>query len=150
MTGTQIVHVPFKGSADAVTAVARGDALVAFSNLPVAVPQMKAGKVRAIAVTSAERSSGLAELPTLAEAGVAGYEMSTWFGLLAPAGTPVEIVRRLDESVAKFMAQPATLERLRAMGAEPAKEGPVAFAALMQRDFEKWGVLIRKANIRAE
>lgn len=150
MTGTELVHVPFKSSADAVMAVMRGDALVAFSNMPVALPQVRAGKVRAIAVTSATRSSSLPDLPTLAEAAIAGYDVSTWFGLLAPAGTPPEIIRALDQVAARFLSTPEAKERLRAMGAEPADEGPAAFAKIVSSESAKWGDLIRKANIRPE
>jgi tripartite-type tricarboxylate transporter receptor subunit TctC len=89
-------------------------------------------------------------VPTVAESGVPGYEVSTWFGLLAPAGTPEPIVRRLDEATRKFLALPQTREKLLSMGAEPVDEGPAAFAAVLRRDWDKWGEVVRKANIRAE
>jgi tripartite-type tricarboxylate transporter receptor subunit TctC len=150
MTGTDIVHVPFKGSTDAAMAVVSGDALVDFANIAVVLPQVKAGKLRAIAVTSATRSSNLPDVPTVSEAGVRGYDVSTWFGLLAPAGTPPEIIRILDEATQRLVALPESRERLRVMGAEPADEGPKAFAALLSSDSAKWGEVVRNANIRAD
>ena len=150
ITGVDLVHVPYKGSADAVMAVVKGESLVAFANMPVAMPHVKAGKLRALAVTGANRSTVLTDLPTVAESGVQGYELSTWFGLLAPAGTPPEIVSKLDESTRRFLASPAAKERLALLGGDPADEGPDAFRSTIRADYAKWGDLIRKANIRAE
>jgi tripartite-type tricarboxylate transporter receptor subunit TctC len=150
MTGVELVHVPYKSSADSVMAVVAGDALVTFGNMAVALPQVKAGKLRAIAVTGTRRSSNLPDVPTVAEAGIGGYEVSTWFGLLAPAGTPPEVVRRLDEATRNFLAQPQTRERFAAAGAEVVDEGPDAFAAVIRIDTAKWADLIRKANLRME
>ena len=150
LTGTSLTHIPYKGSADAVMAVVTGDAQVSFANMAVALPQVKAGRLRALAVTGAERVVGLPDVPTVAEAGVDGYEVSTWFGLLAPAATPRAIVARLDEATKRIVSQPAVRERAAALGAELADEGPAAFAARIRGDYEKWGALIRQKNIRAE
>jgi tripartite-type tricarboxylate transporter receptor subunit TctC len=150
MTNTDLVHVPFKGSADAAMSVVTGDALVAFGNMSVVLPHVKGGKLRAIAVTSATRSSTLPEVPTVAEAGVGGYEVSTWFGLLAPAGTSPEVIHALDQAAQRFLSSPETKERLRSTGAEPADEGPEAFAQLLQSEYAKWGAVVRKANVRAD
>jgi tripartite-type tricarboxylate transporter receptor subunit TctC len=150
MTGADIVHIPFKGSTAAGLAVVTGDALVDFGNIAAVLPQVRAGKLRAIAVTSRTRSSNLPEVPTVSEAGVAGYDVSTWFGLLAPAGTSPEIIRILDQATQRLVALPHNKERLRVMGAEPADEGPRAFAALVSSDSAKWGEVVRKANIRAD
>jgi tripartite-type tricarboxylate transporter receptor subunit TctC len=150
MTGTDIVHVPFKGSTDAGLAVVTGDALVDFGNIAAVLPQVKAGKLRAIAVTSRTRSSSLPDVPTMSEAGVTGYDVSTWFGLLAPAATPPDVVRVLDQATQRLLALPQTKERLRLTGAEAADDGPKAFAALVSRDFAKWGEVVRKADIRAD
>ena len=150
MTGVELVHVPYKNSADSVTAVAKGEALVTFGNMAVALPQVRAGKLRAIAVTGRERSSNLPDVPTVSEAGIGGYEVSTWFGLLAPAGTPDTVVDRLDRATQRFLAQQDTRERLAKAGAEVADEGPQAFAATIRGDLVKWGELIRKANLRVE
>jgi tripartite-type tricarboxylate transporter receptor subunit TctC len=150
MTGVELVHVPYKSSADSVMAVTKGEALVSFGNMAVALPQVKAGKLRAIAVTSKTRSANLPEVPTVEEGGVRGYEVSTWFGLLAPAGAPAHIVRKLDETTRRFLEQPEVRERFAAAGADVADEGPDAFAALLRADTAKWGELIRKANLRME
>ncbi len=150
MTGADLLHVPFKNSSDAALAVVKGEALVAFGNLSAVLPQVQAGKLRAIAVTSAARYPGLPDLPTVAEEGVPGYEVSTWFGLFAPAGTPAEVVRRIDVALHGYLATPDTRQRLRAVGAEAADLGPDAFATLVRTDYAKWGPVIQKANIRAE
>ena len=150
MTGVELVHVPYKSSADSVMAVVTGDALVTFGNMAVALPQVKAGKLRAIAVTGTQRSPNLPDVPTVSEAGIGGYEVSTWFGLLAPAGTPPEVIRRLDDATRRFLAQPQTRERFIAAGAEVVDEGSEAFAAVIRSDTAKWGELIRRNNLRIE
>jgi tripartite-type tricarboxylate transporter receptor subunit TctC len=150
MTGTHMVHVPFKGSTASAMAVVTGDALVSFGNMAAVMPQVKAGKLRAIAVTGSARSFNLPDVPTVAEAGVPGYEVSTWFGLLAPAGTPAEVIRTLDVATQKFLARPETRERLAGMGAEGVDEGPAAFAERVRADYAKWGEVVRNANIRID
>jgi len=150
MTGTALVHIPYKSSMESVIAVVAGDALVAFGNVTASMPQIRAGKLRALAVTGASRYPGLPEVPTVAESGVSGFEVSTWFGLLAPAGTPAEIVTALDEATRRFLSSPEGKERLRAMGTEAADVGPRAFAELIRGEYAKWGEVVRKANVRAE
>jgi len=150
MTGTALVHIPYKSSMESVIAVVAGDALVAFGNVTASMPQIRAGKLRALAVTGLSRYPGLPEVPTVAESGVSGFEVSTWFGLLAPAGTPVEIVTALDEATRRFLSSPEGKERLRAMGTEAADVGPRAFAELIRGEYAKWGEVVRKANVRAE
>jgi tripartite-type tricarboxylate transporter receptor subunit TctC len=150
MTGTALVHIPYKSSMESVIAVVAGDALVAFGNVTASMPQIRAGKLRALAVTGASRYPGLPEVPTVAESGVSGFEVSTWFGLLAPAGTPVEIVTALDEATRRFLSSPEGKGRLRAMGTEDADVGPRAFAELIRGEYAKWGEVVRKANVRAE
>ena len=150
MSGIEIVHIPFKSSVDAAMAVVTGDALVDFGNIAAVLPQVKAGRLRAIAVTSGTRSSSLPEIPTVSESGVSGYEVSTWFGLLAPAGTPPDVIRILDEATHRLLSLSETRERLRVMGAEPSDVGPKAFAELIRSEHAKWGAVVRKANIRAD
>jgi len=150
MTGVDVVHVPFKNSTQSALAVVQGDAFVSFGNMAAVMPHIKGGKLRAVAVTSATRASSMPDVPTVAESGVPGYEVSTWFGLLVPAGTPPEIVRKLDDATRNVLASPQARERFKSMGAEPADEGPVAFAASLRSDWEKWGGVVRKADIRAE
>jgi tripartite-type tricarboxylate transporter receptor subunit TctC len=150
MTGTELVHVPYKSSALSAGAVLSGDVLVAFENMPVVLGLVKAGKLRALAVTGAARSTSLPDVPTLAETTVKGYDVFTWFGLLAPAAIPRELVSKLDEATQRFLSSSEAKERIRALGAEPADEGPEAFEQLMRAETEKWGVLIRAAKIRAD
>ncbi len=150
MTDTNLVHVPYKSSALSATAILAGEALVAFENIPAVLGMVKGGKLRALAVTSAVRSSSLLDVPTVAEAGVKGYAVSTWFGLLAPVGTPSETIRVLDETARRVLTTTETRERIRAMGAEPADEGSQAFAALIRSESAMWGVVIRKANVTIE
>jgi tripartite-type tricarboxylate transporter receptor subunit TctC len=150
MTQTLLVHVPYKSSAESVAAVVTGDAQLSFANMTVAVPAVKAGRVRPIAVTGPARSPFLPDVPTVAEAGVAGFEVLTWFGLFAPAGTPAAIVRSLDESIARWLETPEMQERLRAMGAEAGNEGPEAFARRIRAESAKWGALVREAKLRAD
>jgi tripartite-type tricarboxylate transporter receptor subunit TctC len=150
ITGTDIVHVPFKGSTQSALAVATGDVLVSFGNLAAVMPHLKSGKLRALAVTSTARSTSMPQVPTLTESGVEGYEVSTWFGLLAPAGTPIAIVQALDEATRRVISQPHIRDRFRSMGAEWVDEGPAEFTAAMRKDWMKWGEVVRKAKIRAE
>jgi tripartite-type tricarboxylate transporter receptor subunit TctC len=150
LTGTDIVHVPFKGSTQSALAVATGDVLVSFGNLAAVMPHLKSGKLRALAVTSTTRSTSMPQVPTLTESGVEGYEVSTWFGLLAPAGTPPAIVQALDDATRRVISQPHIRERFRTMGAEWVDEGASAFTAAMRKDWTKWGEVVRKAKIRAE
>ena len=150
LTATDFVGVPYRSSALSMSAVLGGEVLVAFENMPVVLPHVKAGTLRALAVTSASRSPNLPDVPTLAEAGVAGCEVTSWFGLVAPAGVPPDVIRRLDEATRVYLQTTAAQEKLRAMGAEPATEGPDAFRQLIRVESEKWGGVIRKANIRAD
>lgn len=149
-TKTRLVHVPYKSSAANVMAVTAGEVQAGFANMTVALPAAKAGKVRAIAVTGAKRSAFLPEVPTIAESGLPGYEVQTWFGLLAPAGVPEDVLRRLDDSVARWIATAEMGERLRALGGEAAAEGPDAFRARIRAEYAKWAALVKEANLRAE
>ena len=150
MTGTDILGVHYKSSAQSISAVLANEVLVAFENIPVALPHVRAGTLRALAVTSTTRSANLPDVPSMAEAGIAGYDVSSWFGLLAPTGTPPEVIRRLDEATLTYVKSPSMQEKLRAMGAEPASEGSDAFRQFIRAESEKWGKVIRKAGIKAE
>jgi tripartite-type tricarboxylate transporter receptor subunit TctC len=150
MTATDIVHVPYKGSSQAVSAVLSGEAQMVFETILLVLPQVKAGKLRALAVTGATRSAAMPDIPTVSESGVAGYEVTPWFGVLAPTGIPAEVVRTLDETSRKIFATTILRERVRAMGADPADEGPDAFRALIRTETQKWAAVAKKANIRAD
>lgn len=150
MTQTDIVGVQYKSSALAVSAVLAGEVLVAFENIPVVLPHVKAGTLRALAVTANVRSKNLPDVPTLAEAGLTGYDVTSWFGLFAPTGTPSEAIKRLDAATLAYLQSADAQEKLRAMGAMPATEGPEAFRAMIRAESEKWGAVIRKAKIQAD
>ena len=123
-TGTDIVHIPYKGGAPATQALLAGDMQFMFDNLANATPQVKAGKLKALAVTTATRSKLAPELPTMAEAGMPGFDISTWFGLFAPAGTPPDVIAKWNADVTKILTTPETRDRLLALGAEPTPMTP--------------------------
>src|SRR4051812_48707441 len=138
MTGVQMTHVPYKGSAPALSDLMGGQVQVMFDNLPPSLPQIKAGKLRALAVTSAQRAPALPDVPTVAEAGLPGYEASSWFGVLAPAGTPPAVIARLNGEVAKWLATPDAKERMLATGANAIGGSPEDFAAHIRSETAKW------------
>jgi len=153
MTGTHMVHLPYRGSGPALIDLIGGSMDVMFDNLPSALPQIKAGKLKALAVTSASRSAALPELPTIAEAGgpmLKGYEASSWFGLLAPAGTPPEVVARLQQETAKALLSPALKERLLAQGAIPGGMSPAAFTAFIAAETKKWAAVVKASGAKVD
>jgi tripartite-type tricarboxylate transporter receptor subunit TctC len=144
-----MVHVPFKGGGPALVAMISGEVQIMFATMPAAMPHVKSGKARPIAVTTAKRSLAMPELPTIAEAGVAGYEAATWYGLLAPAKTPKPIVDRLHAETVKILAGPVR-QRLEAQGFEPVGGTPAEFSAYIKAEIVKWAKVIKDANIPAE
>lgn len=144
-----MVHVPFKGGGPALVAMISGEVQIMFATMPAAMPHVKSGKARPIAVTTAKRSQAMPELPTIAEAGVTGYEASTWYGLLAPAKTPKPIIDRLHVETVKILAGPAR-QRLEIQGFEPIGGTPAEFSAYIRSEIVKWAKVIRDANIPAE
>jgi tripartite-type tricarboxylate transporter receptor subunit TctC len=150
MSGIQLIHVPYKGGGPALTEVIAGQVQALFSLALAATPQVKAGRVRALAITSARRSALAPELPTVAELGFPGFEVVGWFGWLAPAKTPQEIVNRLNSEIVRVLRESATRERLLALGADPVGNPPQQFAAFIKSEHYKWARVIREANIRAE
>ena len=147
MTGTYMVHFPYRGSGPALLDLMGGNMDLMFDNLPSAMPHIKAGKIKALAVTSAERSAALPELPTVAEAGpLKGFEASSWFGLLAPAGTPAEVVNRLQQETAKALATPALKERLQAQGAVPSGMSPADFTKFIAAETKKWAAVVKASG----
>jgi tripartite-type tricarboxylate transporter receptor subunit TctC len=150
MTGSNIVHIPYKGSAGVLADVMGGQIAVTIDNMPPYVPQVRAGKIRALAVSTAKRSSALPDLPTIAEAGVQGYEAGAWFGLLAPAGTPKAIVAQLSAESARILKLPDVSKRISELGAEPVGSTPEQFAELIKTEIAKWAKVIKDANVELQ
>ena len=150
MTGVQMNHVPYKGATPALTDLIGGQVQVMIGNLPPMLPHVKAGKLRALAVTTAKRYPGLPEVPTVAESGLAGYETVAWFGLFAPAGTPRDIVVRLNREVNAIIAQPEIRERLLAIGMEPMPGTPEDFTARQTSDIAKWKKVVAESGARID
>ncbi len=153
MTGTYMVHFPYRGSGPALLDLVGGNMDLMFDNLPSAMPQIKAGRLKALAVTSAQRSQALPELPTIAEAGgpsLKGYEASSWFGLLAPAGTPADIVTRLQQETAKALGAPALKERLLAQGAIPSGMTSAEFARHIAAETKKWAQVVKVSGAKVD
>ena len=153
LTGTFMVHIPYRGSGPALVDLMGGTMDVMFDNLPSALPQIKAGKLKALAVTSAGRSAALPDLPTIAEAGgpaLKNYEATSWFGLLAPAGTSPEIVNRIQQETAKALATPALKERLLAQGATPGGMAPAEFARFIEAESKKWAQVVKVSGAKVD
>jgi len=151
MTGVSMTHIPYTGSAPALLGLVSGQVDVMFDNLPSAMALIKAGKLKAFAVTSGQRSAAMPELPTLEEAGqLKGFEASSWFGLLAPAGTPADVVGRLQQETAKALNSPEIKEKLLAQGAIPSGNTPQQFAALIDAEIKKWAVVVKASGARVD
>ena len=150
MAGINLVHVPYKGTGPAIIDAVGGHVEVIFSGIAAILPQVKSGKLRALGITAARRSPILPDLPTIAEAGLPGYEITSWHGVLAPAGTAQAVVVRVRDAAAKALASPDVHERFASQGAEPVGSTPDAFAKFMRADIAKIGKLIRTAGIKAE
>ncbi len=149
-TGTSIVHVPYKGSAPSLTALISGDVQLSFVN-PVAIGQhIKSGRLRALGVAGGKRTALLPEVPTIKEAGVEGVEVPLWFGLLAPAGTPGEIVRALAAAVKKGAHSPDMQKKLLDQGAEPVGSTPEEFQAMLKEEVVRWAEVVKVSGARAE
>ena len=148
MTAINIVHVPYKGSGPAVTALVAGEIHLMFANITAAVPHVKAGRLRALAVTGEARSTALPELPTVVEAGVPGYVVPSWFGIAAPARTPPEIIAWLGAALTAAMRTPDMRERLAAEGAEPAPPTSFEFGKLIAREVAIWARVVKSAGVK--
>ena len=150
VTGTSIVHVPYKGLAPAITDLLGGQIQLLFADVGLVAPHVKAGKLKAIAVTSKQRSTTLPDVPTMIEAGVPGYQAGTWYGILAPAGTPAAIITRLNAELLKILATPEIKNQFAGQGIEPGGDRPEEFAALIRDDYAKWAKVIKEANVKPE
>ena len=151
MTGTFMPHIPYRGSGPAMLDLVGGNVDVMFDNLPSAMPQIKAGKLKAFGVTSAQRSAALPDVPTIEQAGpLKGYEASSWFGLLAPAGTPPDVVLRIQQEVAKSFNNPAVKEKLLAQGAVPGGDTPQQFSAFIDAEHKKWARVVKASGAKVD
>ncbi len=150
MAGVHMLHVPYKGGGPAVTDLIAGRVSIYFSTVALASSHIRAGRLKGIGVTTAKRVSSLPDLPTIAESGVPGYEVNGWYGLLAPARTPVSIVNRLNSEVRKALQKEEMHEKLAALGVEAAGSTPAEFAKTMQTDVAKWAKVVKRLNIKIE
>jgi tripartite-type tricarboxylate transporter receptor subunit TctC len=150
MAGIDIVHIPYKGAAPAVTDLLGGQISMMFDTGPSALPHVRSGKTRALAVTTANRSRLMPDLPTVVESGLPGYDVTTWFGLVAPSGTPREIVTKLNAEVVRILQTPEVKERLETQAADPVGNTPEEFAAIIKADIAKWGEVIKLSGVRIE
>ena len=151
VTGVYMVHFPYRGSAPAITDLIAGNMSVMFDNLPSALPHIKSGRLKALAVTSRTRSPALPNVPTIEEAaGLKGFDASSWFGLFAPAGTPRAIVDKVQADVAKALALPEVRERFLAQGADPGGNTPEQFAAFIRAETDKWTRVVKFSNAKVD
>ena len=150
MAGVDMVYIPYKGGAPAAAAAAAGDAQVTFANYSDALAYMKTGRLRPLGMTSAKRFPQSPEVPTIAEAGVAGYQVESWNGLFAPAGTPPEILERVSTAVQQAYKDPVMRKRMEDMGTAPVGDTPAEFRAFVQAELQKWGSFVKHSGIKVE
>jgi len=150
VAGTKLVHVPYKGVNLAMQGVLAGEIHLVFIGIPAALPHIKAGKLHALALVAPQRSAALPEVPTVAEAGLKDFEVTTWYGVMAPTGTPRPIITRLNAELVKIMHAPDTKERLAALATDPLTSTPEEFGAYLKQEIAKWGDVVRKANLKAD
>jgi tripartite-type tricarboxylate transporter receptor subunit TctC len=150
LTGTDIVHVPYKGNAEALTDLVSGRLSIVFTGVPPVVPLAKAGRVRLLATTGMQRLVQLPDVPTIAEAGFAGAQVSIWYGVVAPAGTPRDVIVRINREIVKVMQTPDVREKFAQQGIEPETSTPERFAQLIRDEYARWSKVIRTTGIRLE
>jgi len=150
MTGTEIRHIPYKGSAASINAVIAGDVQMTIVDSPPALAHVKAGQIRGLAVTSAQRVASMPDLPALGEAAVPGYEMNLWIGLFAPAGTPPEVTAKLSTEVVRIINLPDIREKLAGMGVQPVGDSTEDFTRMIRGEIARFGPVVKAANIKAD
>ena len=148
--GVQFVHVPYKGAAPAITDLIGGSLDAVFTSIPSVISHIQSGRIRALAVTSKKRSAALPDVPTIAESGLAGFAVAPWFGLLAPASTPADVVARINDDVAALMMTKEVIDAFAAQGAEPFRTTPAEFGALLRSDIERWAVVVRESGAKVD
>lgn len=150
MTGIEMMHVPYKGTSQAFPDLIAGRVQLIFEPMPSMLPHVRAGRMKALGVTTAKRSNAAPEIPTIAEQGLEGFDVVTWYGMLAPAGTPKPVLETLHAAIVEFAALPDVRERLSSIGAEPATLSSAEFAAMIKRDVARWKEVAREANIKLD
>jgi tripartite-type tricarboxylate transporter receptor subunit TctC len=150
MSGIRMTHIPYKGGPQALSDVISGEIAMIITGLPAALPQVKAGKVRAVAVTTAKRAAAVPEIPTVAEAGVAGFEHTLWNGMFAPAKTPAALVAKVSEDLGRVLRSPDVRERFTALGIEPAGTTPQEFDRFFRAEVEKWARVVKATGIQGD
>jgi tripartite-type tricarboxylate transporter receptor subunit TctC len=150
MTGVKWVHVAYKGGGPGLTGLLSGEVSLYFGNVPTVINQARNGKLRALAVTGTRRTSAAADIPTVAESGVPGYEVTSWYGLSAPAKTPQAIIARLNSEAVRALNNAELRERLLGLGADPAGNTPEQYAAFIRNEIDKWAKVIKAAGIKSE
>jgi len=150
LAGIDIVHVPYKGGAPAMQDLLGGQVQFMFDNLANSTAQLKAGKLKAFAVTTAKRSALAPELPTMAEAGVPGFDISTWYGIMAPAGTPPDVVKKLNAEIVRFLGSDEAKEKLKAQGAEPAPMSPEQFDQFVRAEWTKYAKIVKDSGAKVD
>jgi tripartite-type tricarboxylate transporter receptor subunit TctC len=150
VAGVKLVHIPYKGVNLAMQDVLSGQIHLVVIGVPAAAPHIKAGRLRALALVAPQRAAALPEVPTVAEAGLRDFEVTTWYGILAPAGTPRPVVARLNAEIVRVMHTPEMKERLAAMATDPVTSTPEEFADYIKREIAKWGDVVRKAGLKAD
>jgi tripartite-type tricarboxylate transporter receptor subunit TctC len=150
MAGVSMVHVPYKGNAPAVVDVMGGHVDMIFDGMTTSLPQVKAGKLRAVAVSTLKRASAMPELPTVAESGLPGFDVGSWFGALAPAGTPAPIVAKLNAELVRVLKSPALVKLMATSGLDPMPSTPDEFAAYMRAETVKWTKVVKEAHIKVD
>jgi len=149
-TGIRLAHVPYKGAAPAMNDVLAGLVPLTFDNIITTLPLAKAGRLRALAVSTRARSAAAPEIPSLHELGVTGFDASAWFGFFVPTGTPAEAVKRLHEETVETLKDPGVRERLLAVGSDPVGSSPAEFGRFYRAEVEKWGRVVRSANVKID
>ena len=150
MAGVKLMHVPYRGASFATTSILAGETIFMFDNIVTTLPLARAGKLRALAVTTLKRSRAAEDIPTLAEAGVPGYDANAWFGVFAPTGTPAAVIARLHAEISKIVKIPENRDRFLALGAEPVGSTPDQFAAFYRNEVAKWGKVVRESGAQID
>jgi tripartite-type tricarboxylate transporter receptor subunit TctC len=148
--GIELIHVPYKGGAPSVVGLVSGEVHMLFTAIPTALPQINAGKMRALGVSISHRSAALPKVPTIAEAGLPGYYAASWYGLLFPAGVPTTIVDGLAKDIRAVMSEPDVKEKMLAQGFEPVGNSPAEFSAFIREEIPRWESVVKRAGIKPE